>query len=235
MNQLNGNLTLDENRIREFLGAFPDEFIHLGTREQKISAQIYRLLAETGQPVSIQSLAQSLSLPESEVQQVLDDWTGLFYDDENKIIGYWGLALRKNPHRFAVNGHTLYTWCAWDSLFIPQIIGATAQVESLDPVSKEVVRLTVSPKGVEQVEPSGAVTSFMLPETDQIRSDVIKSFCHYLHFFASPETAEKWVAQSPKSSDLLTLSIEEAYRIGLEKNLLQYGDTLESEAALEVV
>lgn len=228
-------MAIDEQRIKEFLGAFPEEFIQLNETEQRISAQIYRLLAETGKPVSVQNLAQSLNLPESEVQQVLDDWTGLFYDDDQAIIGYWGLSLGKMPHRFAVNGHTLYTWCAWDSLFIPQIIGATAQVESLDPVSKEVVHLTVSPEGVEQVEPSDAVTSFMLPETEQIRSDVIKRFCHYLHFFAAPETAEKWVAQSPKSSDLLTLSIEEAFRIGFEKNLLQYRDTLDSEASIEVV
>ena len=235
MNQLNGNLTLDEDRIRKFLGAFPDEFIHLRPQEQRISAQIYRLLAETGQPVSFRSLAQNLNLPVSEVQQVLDDWTGLFYDDENRIVGYWGLALGKTPHRFAVNGHTLYTWCSWDSLFIPQVIGRTAQVESLDPLSKEDVRLTVSPEGVEQVEPGSAVTSFMIPETDHIRSDVIKSFCHYLHFFASRETAENWVEQSAKSSDLLILSIEEAFRIGLEKNQLQYPDILESEAAIEVV
>lgn len=230
-------MAINEQWIKEFLGTFPDEFIQLNETEQRISAQIYRLLAETGKPVSVQSLAKSLNLPESEVHQVLDDWTGLFYDDENKIVGYWGLALGKTAHRFAVNGHTLYAWCALDSLFIPQIIGRTAQVESLDPVSKEVVRLTVTPEGVEQVEPSGAVTSlmFILPEIDQIRSDVIKSFCHYLHFFAAPETAEKWVAQSPKSSDLLTLSIEDAFRIGFEKNLLQYRDILDSEASIEVV
>ncbi len=233
MNQQNDNLTLGEDRTREFLGAFPAEFIHLSETEQRVSAQIYRLLAK-GAPVPVAELAATLDLPLETVEQVVGGWTGFFYDDDHAIIGYWGLALGKTPHRFVVNGNTLYTWCAWDSLFIPQIIGATAQVESLDPVSKEVVRLTVSPQGVEQVEPSGAVTSFMLPETDQIRSDVIKSFCHYLHFFASPETAEKWVAQSPKSSDLLTLSIEEAFRIGFEKNLLQYGDTLDSEASLAV-
>ena len=38
-------------------------------------------------------------------------------------------------HRFEVAGRTLYTWCAWDSLFLPQILGQEAEVESTCPLT----------------------------------------------------------------------------------------------------
>ena len=53
-----------------------------------------------------------------------------------------------------------------------------------------------------------------------------KSFCHYLHFFTSQETAEKWVSASEKKADLVILSLAEAFRIGVEKNRLQYGEVV---------
>ncbi len=219
-----GTTTIDTARISEFLGAFPAEFTRLGEQEQLLSATIYRLMAESARPVPLPELAASLKISTGQVQEILASWTGLYYDDQSAIAGYWGLATSRRPHRFVVAGRTLYTWCAWDSLFIPQIIEKTAQVESQDPVSKEIIRLTVSPGGVEQVEPAGTVVSFLLPDTDSIRADVIKSFCHYLHFFASIASAEDWIAGSDKQSDLLILSVEDAFRIGIEKNQLQYRD-----------
>jgi alkylmercury lyase len=40
-------------------------------------------------------------------------------------------------HRFEINGLTLWTWCAWDSLFIPEILAQTARVASRDPETGE--------------------------------------------------------------------------------------------------
>ena len=226
-------MAIDEQRIRDFLGAFPHEFIHLSETEQRVSAQIYRLLAK-GEPVPVAQLAATLDLPLSQVEEVVGQWPALFYNDDKAIIGYWGLGLTQMDHRFEVDGNTLYTWCAWDALFIPQIIGKTAHVESTDHVTKEKVFITVSPGGIEDVSPAGAVTSFMMPNTDEIRSDVIKSFCHYLHFFSSEATAREWIGSNEKSDDLVILSIDEGYKIGVEKNGLQYkGDLLfDSSAAV---
>jgi alkylmercury lyase len=64
-------------------------------------------------------------------------------------------------HRFAVDGRELSTWCALDSLFIPEILGRSAQVTSADPESGGTVRLTVAPERIEQVEPNDAVMSFI--------------------------------------------------------------------------
>ena len=137
------SVTLNEERIKEFLGAFPREFMQLGPQEQLLSAGIYRLLASKAAPVSPAELAASLQMTADDVQGILAGWTGLYYDHAHHIIGYWGLSIREMGHRFIVDGNTLYTWCAWDSLFIPRIIGKTAQLESVDPETKEIIQLTV--------------------------------------------------------------------------------------------
>jgi len=168
-------------------------------------------------------------LKKENVKKITDEWSGIYYNDEGNIIGYWGLAVEKMSHRFNVDDKKLYTWCAWDTLFIPQIIGKTAVVESRDPVTKETIKLTVTPSdGISDVYPPEAVISFMIPDTEKVRADVIKSFCHYVHFFESKESAEKWISESDKKDDLLTLPIDEAYEIGLRRNELQLGDILES-------
>ncbi len=38
---------------------------------------------------------------------------------------YWGLAIAETKHRLEVDGRALYTWCAWDSLFLPEILQRT--------------------------------------------------------------------------------------------------------------
>src|SRR2546425_4356157 len=61
------------------------------------------------------------------------------------------------PHRFRIDGRTLYTWCAWDSLFIPVILHREAEVESLAPGSTARVRLRVAADRVKDVQPPSAV------------------------------------------------------------------------------
>lgn len=230
-------MAVDEKRIKEFLGAFPDEFSQLSETQQRVSTQIYRLLAETGEPVPVAELAATLDLPLETVEHVVGQWPGLYYDEDKAIIGYWGLGLQETPHRFEVDGQTLYTWCAWESLFIPQIIGKTAHVVSTDPLSEEQISITVSPYGVVSISPDGAVTSFLMPDIvdqDEIRADVIASFCHYLYFFSSEATAREWIGSSDKSADLVILSIEEGFGIGADKNKLQYKGLLSLESSAAV-
>jgi hypothetical protein len=37
------------------------------------------------------------------------------YDAHGRVVFGSGLTLRPNPHRFEVDGRTLYTWCALDA------------------------------------------------------------------------------------------------------------------------
>lgn len=194
--------------------AFPD----LSATDQRIAVGLYRLLAE-GEPVSPDLLAQHLDLSKSLVRKALNSWPAVYFNDEKSVVGFWGLALQAMPHRFKVNGRQLYTWCAWDSLFIPELLGKTAEVESTCPTSGEIISLTVSPTRVENFSPEGAVVSFLSPTTS-FDMNIIASFCHYVLFFSSEASGKQWIADH-EGTFLLTL--EQAYEIGRLTNKATFG------------
>ena len=103
----------------------------------------------------------------------------------------------------------------------PSIIPGAAVIGNAIPYSLG-FRMTVAPGGVRVVEPAGAVISLMIPNNEQIRADVIRSFCHYVHFFTSEDSAATWLSKSDKRRDMVILTLEEAYKIGVMKNARQY-------------
>lgn len=210
--------------LQEIIGSFPDEFLKLSPEEQKVSIQLYRHLAE-GQPASRERLAKTLNFSNEVVNKILSQWSGVYYDDASHIVGYWGLAIPRMSHRFKVNGQTLYTWCAWDSLFIPKIIQKTVRVESTCPVTGDKIKLTVAPEGVKELDPAKTVMSFVTPKVGKIRENVILHFCHYVHFFSSSEAGSKWISEYEGT---LILSVDEAHYLGRKKNETQYRDVLEA-------
>lgn len=195
-------------------------FPRLTTAEQKISVALYRLLAE-GRPVARATLAARVGLPLAQVNAVLGAWFGVYYNAAAEIIGYWGLALQKMAHRLRFDGQMLYAWCAWDTLFLPQILGTAIEVESNCPESGETIRLTVTPGGVRTVDPLSTVVSFVTPEQAKVKENVVLNFCHYVNFFRSLEIAESWRS---KHAGARLLTVEEAWALGGEKNAFQYSE-----------
>src|SRR5262249_10488575 len=124
----------------------------------------------------------------------------IYPDAEGRVLGFGGLAAAPMHHRFEVSGRALWTWCAWDSLFIPEILGRTARVTSPDAEVRELVRLTVTPDRIESVEPGDAVISFIRPDASAFgtsAANVMASFCHHIFFFASRDSGERWTAKHP--------------------------------------
>jgi alkylmercury lyase len=119
-----------------------------------------------------------------------------------------GLTLRPTPHRFEVDGRTLFTWCALDTLVFPALLGTRARVTSPCPVTGVPVRVEVTAERVEEVEPADALVSLVVPEAvDNIR----RAFCHQVHFLSSPEAATRWRAGHPAG---VTLPVAEAFQLG---------------------
>lgn len=199
------------------VGLFPT----LGPEEQRMSLELYRLLAD-GQPVPIQRLAERLGHRSDDVAKTLRGWPGVFFDQQWDVIGYCGLSpTYETTHQLRTDGRTLYAWCAWDTLFLPALLGRSADVESVSPRTRTPVRLTVAPDGVRDVEPHGVVMSFVMPDRDKVQKDVLTSFCHFLHFFPSKHEGGAWVAEHP-GARVLTLAA--AFELGWHKNRLQYPD-----------
>ena len=205
------------NDLAEILApAFPKR----NQLEQKVSVQIHRLLAH-GRPLTRQHVADSLQLPVETINDMLSRWWGIHYDHRNQIVAYWGLSIHPTQHHFEVDGHKLFTWCAWDTLFLPEILQADVRVESQCATTRARIRLTLSPDRVTHVQPRNAVISFMTPEAARVKENVVAHFCHSVRFFKSEDAGLAWTGQHPGT---FLLTVDQAHRLGRKINAVQYPD-----------
>lgn len=195
--------------------------------EQEVAMAIYRELMK-GEGVVAADLTAALGRDEAQVAELLERpaVAALSYRVEGRIQGFGGLAAREMSHRFRVAGRLLWTWCAWDSLFLPELLGEVAEVESADPTTGEPVRLRVSPAGVEALERGSTVVSFVVPDPDVLQTsaeNVMTAFCHFVHFFASPESGQAWVESRPGT---FLFSLDDATDLARRLNRRNFGHVL---------
>jgi alkylmercury lyase len=186
--------------------------------EQRLSINLYRLLMG-GKPVSKSRLARTSELTVDEVTSILDTWPGVHFDLDDRIVGYWGLSLTPTQHEINFPDRELYAWCAWDTLFLPEVVGEPASIRSKCPVTSTPIRMFVSTTGVEDLDPPTAVVSFLLPPESEINADIVNSFCHYVHFFADEHVAKKWARQN---EGVFIVSVDDAFQADRAKNQWQY-------------
>lgn len=193
--------------------------------EQRLAIALYRLLAE-GAPVAPEQLAARTGADPDEIARFFDAQPGLYLDAQGRAVGFWGLALEGMPHRMTVRGRELRAWCAWDTLFLPELLDETAYVASTCPTTGEAIDLVIGPEGVREVRPATAVLSFLRRE-QPFDADAIKTFCHFVHFFVSAEAAERWTAQHPGT---FVLSLADGARIARGVNRASLGSVLHPDA-----
>ncbi|MGH8303566.1 MAG: organomercurial lyase MerB [Steroidobacteraceae bacterium] len=165
---------------------------------------LVRLLAR-GKPVEIAEIAEFAQRPVAEVERVLRAQPGTDWDDEGRLLGF-GLTMRPTEHRYIVDGRTLYTWCATDTLLFTLILGMAAVAESTCPATGQPIRVELDPEAVISVEPGEAVISerHQGAEVGNLRSEV----CDEGHFYASRVAAQGWVAEHPEGE---VLSVTDAF------------------------
>ena len=200
--------------------------------EQRAGQALLALLTQ-GEPVSAAQLASALSIQAEKAERYLQD-SGLsalvLSNDMGSALGFFGLSTVPTDHRLIINGRTLWTWCAADTLFLPELIGATASVESNDPMTGKAITLTVSPTGVQSSQPDGIVVSMNSPEAWETTSAVrlIVTACHFIHFFGSPESGRQWTESHP---DTVLLTLDEAFAFGRRQNRRMFGAELARRAS----
>lgn len=199
------------------IGAFPA----LDRQQQNVAVTTYRLLAR-GQPVSLDAIADEADEPSTDVETMFAELPGVFFDDQRRVVGFWGLSLGETRHCVELDGRTLFTWCAWDTLFIPLIVGAAARVVSRSPVDDAEVEVEVTRGGA--TANAEIMVSMVRPDPVTFQSNVISAFCHHIYFFESREAGESWAKER---DDILLLTLDEAFALG--KNVVGqvYGTALQ--------
>ena len=180
-----------------------------------LAASLYREIAKGApvEPATVEKLISAAGVDPETGSEFIAGVTEK--DDSGNVVGAIGLSQNQYAHEFRVNGVNLTTWCAWDTLFIAQVLGQTANVTSHAPGSGEEITLEITPERAVS-NPPEAVVSFVLLDSDQIDMDSMESiymvFCHQVLFFPSREAAEKWSADS--KYEFAIMSVDDAFQIG---------------------
>lgn len=166
--------------------------------------QLLRLLLR-GQPVDLAELVDIAGDSGTELATVVRAQPGSEWDGEGRLVGF-GLTPTPTDYKFLVEGRTLYTWCASDTLLFTLILGSDSVVEATCPVTRQRLRLELTPRGITSVTPPETVVSQRHREdlVGNLRADI----CDHGHFFASPTAAADWLDAHP---DGQVLSIVDAF------------------------
>jgi len=200
-------MSADGGSIAAIADALADTFP--GCEDAPLTLALVRELARA-EPVATTTLATLTGRGETEVNALLGRWPTVQRDEHGRVVAFSGLSLPPTPHGFEVDGRQLYAWCAWDTLFLPAMLGAPARVRSRCPVTGAAVRLAVALNGVRAAEPDELAVSF--PPADAVSSaDITGSFCCHVHFLAGPHAAEQWRADHPAS---VVLALDDAFELG---------------------
>ena len=148
--------TWKSNRLGEGSSSNPVDAKNLMT-------QILDAIAE-GQPVSTEALAQRTDLDADAVDGIFNRMrrAGSEFNADGDLVGNV-LTQNPTPHHFNLDGNELYAWCALDTLFLPGLMGRSAQVESTCPVTGQEIHLTVAPDHIESSNRDGIVVSIIVP------------------------------------------------------------------------
>jgi alkylmercury lyase len=174
-----------------------------------LALALLRLLAG-GQPVYVAALASATARDERAARSRLEVWPNVERNGDGAVIAFLGLTLRQSAHSFSVDGRRLHTWCAWDTLFLPALLDATATVGSTCAVTGAPVQLVVSPGGVERARPDELHVSFPPLAATRV-SDITNSFCCHVHFLAGADATAAWQREHP---DGYALDLDAAFELG---------------------
>lgn len=135
-------------------------------------------------------------------------------DADGRITGAMGLTVNPTVHQLHVDGHQVYTWCAFDSLVFPIAHGWTAEVRSVCPATGRTITATVTPQGVTGLQPAEAVLAVAIPTSGRspATADQVKAaFCSRSNLYASAQSAREATADDP---DATLVAVGDAHRFG---------------------
>ena len=106
----------------------------------------------------------------------------------------FGVMLTPTLHRVEIEGRAIFTCCAAVAHTMPSLVDRPVTVESVDPVSRRLVTLRLSPDSIEDLDPSTAVACCAATPVNPEPADVREAFCCHLKHFADRNSAQEFAA-----------------------------------------
>jgi alkylmercury lyase len=189
---------------------------------QHLSVTLYRLLGR-GRAVTREQLALACRLPPERTGQMLGEFppSTLDTDARGAITAFGGLSLRPTRHRFVTADVELHTWCAFDALFLSELLGEPAVLVTQCPASAAELTVELVPGDLRSARPAGMAMSIVAPDREACRSNLRNAFCDHVSLFHDEHTFTAW-ARGRGAIGRVTL--EQAQRFARQRNALRYPD-----------
>ncbi len=221
------DVNLEKSKFQEYVGQTRETLDKLPNGafdfELRLQAITLQLLAE-GKPIPPEDLAAAWNMPFQDVKPILEQARALGtlqFNDQGNLIAS-ALSLVPTQHIFRTKGITLYSWCAFDAVYAPGVIGEVAEIESVDPLSQEAVRLVVSPDGVLEKEPEEIAVTVVGLDADT-RGGASSPRCRQMQFFTTSKNAHAWKGNSPGVSVMTVDQLFEFANLFLIEPVRQMG------------
>lgn len=152
----------------------------------------FPLLAR-GRPVAPESLAERAGVSVAMADAAMRSGP-LGLDADGALSELFGVMQAPTLHRVEVDGRAGFTCCAVVAHTLPALVDQAVTVESVDPLSRRVIKLRLSPDSIEHLQPSTAVACFptTLPNADL--ASVRDAFCSHIKHFADRASAQEFAA-----------------------------------------
>jgi len=197
-------------KTRQALEGLPE-----GAYEAELRLQVVALqFLSKGEPVSPESLVEAWGMPIENVHAIFEQASALGtlqLDDSGNMVGT-AISLVPSSHKFQIDGKKLYAWCAYDAIYAPGVIGKNAIIDSVDPISNELIRIKVSPEGVTESEPKEIFATVVGMEADA-RGGAESPRCNQMQFFVSEENASRWATDH---SGVSIMTVDQLFDVARE-------------------
>lgn len=159
--------------------------------QKQISKLLYLSLAK-GKPIGKDEICESLGYTKNQLNSVLKTIPCIEFEGD-EIVAYRGVTVQNSLYEFIHNGGKFFTWCAFDSLFMYDLIPGAKRIKSTCPSCSESISITESTIGETMVK-----MSFVLPKEVDYESNLKSSFCCNVSFYCSDICASQSTANECK-------------------------------------
>jgi len=91
--------TETETTVQDLARAIAAATIDIDEHGRRIGIAVFDMLAH-GDPITTAEVADHAQEPGALVVATLKGWPGVFWDDQGRVVGFWGLAIPEMNHRF---------------------------------------------------------------------------------------------------------------------------------------